>query len=210
MLEGRGLHFGYGRERPVLDGASLTVPPGEIVGLAGRSGAGKSTLGRILAGYVTPHGGTVSADGAPVPSSGWSPVQHVHQASMLSVDPRWRVGRIVEEGWVPDEATREQFGVSRSWYDRFPHEISGGQLQRVALLRVLGPATRYLVLDEVSAMLDPISQADVWSALQERVRGGLGILAISHDAALLQRIAVRRLRLHGGVCLADGQAGAQA
>ncbi len=197
MLEARDLHFAHRAGRPVLAGVSLTVAPGEIVGLSGRSGVGKSTLGRLLSGYLRPANGVVQVDGMAL-AAGWSPVQYVHQSSTFAVNPRWRIGRIVAEGWTPDDATRDAFGVSPLWYDRYPHEISGGELQRVALLRALAPGTRYLVADEVTAMLDPITQADIWRALLARARAGLGILAISHDAALLRRVAHRVVELGPG------------
>ena len=197
MLEARDIEFAYHPDVPVLAGVSISVAPGEIVGLWGRSGDGKSTLGRILAGYLTPNAGSVVIEGAPI-ASAWSPVQYVHQSSIFAVDPRWRIGRIVEEGWEPDEATREALGVSRSWYDRFPHEISGGELQRIALLRALSPQTRYLIADELTAMLDPITQSNIWHFLIDRCRTNLGILAISHDAPLLKRIASREHKLVRG------------
>ena len=197
MLEARIIGFAYPGQAALLSGLSLVLGPHEIVCLSGRSGGGKSTLGRLLAGYLAPKAGSVVVDGAPA-SSGWAPVQYVHQSAIASVDPRWRIGRIIEEGWQPDEATRRALGVSRSWYDRYPHEISGGQLQRVTLLRALSPATRYLVADELTAMLDPITQSEIWHVLRDHCRSGLGILAISHDAPLLSRIAARQFKLSQG------------
>ena len=187
MLEARDIHFAYGGQAAVLSGVSLSLAPRQVIGLAGRSGGGKSTLGRIMGGYLQPGRGVVTVDGAT--TSSWSPVQYLHQSSVFAVDPRWRIGRIVEEGWQPDEATSKALGVSRSWYDRYPHEISGGELQRVTLLRALSPQTRYLIADEITAMLDPITQAEIWRFLLTRCEAGLGILAISHDAPLLARIA---------------------
>lgn len=196
MLEARDLHFSYRGGRTVLSGVSVTVQSGEVVGLSGASGCGKSTLGRLLAGYLRPDSGTIEVEGGG--NADWSPVQHVHQSGIFAVDPRWRIGRVIEEGWVPDAATREALGVSRGWYDRFPHEISGGELQRVTLLRALAPATRYLVADELTAMLDPLTQAEIWRFLLDRCRDGLGIVAISHDAPLLRRVASTRLVLTQG------------
>lgn len=197
MLEAHDIHFAYDRKAPVLSGISLSLKSGQIIGLAGRSGGGKSTLGRILGGYLQSGRGLVTVDGATT-RNGWSPVQYLHQSSIFSVDPRWRIGRIVEEGWQPDEATRNALGVSRTWYDRYPHEISGGELQRVTLLRALSPQTRYLIADEITAMLDPITQAEIWRFLLTRCEAGLGILAISHDASLLARIASQHHTLANG------------
>lgn len=197
MLEARDIHFAYGPQKPVLSGVSLSLAPSQIIGLAGRSGSGKSTLGRIMGGYLQPGRGVVAIDGATT-TSGRSSVQYLHQSSIFAVDPRWRIGRIVEEDWQPDEATRKALGVSRAWYDRYPHEISGGELQRVTLLRALSPQTRYLIADEITAMLDPITQAEIWRFLLTRCAVGLGILAISHDAPLLARIAPQRHTLSSG------------
>lgn len=197
MLEARDLAFAYRGHAPVLDGISLVVGGGGIVGIAGASGCGKSTLGRLLAGYLVPDRGKVIIDGHAL-GSGWCPVQYVHQSATFSVDPRWRIGRIIEEGWVPDDETREAIGVARSWYDRYPHEVSGGELQRICLLRAIAPATRYLIADELTAMLDPITQADLWRFLKELSGKGLGIVAISHDNALLARVASRRFQMQAG------------
>lgn len=194
MLEAVHLTFAYDQKAPVIDGVSIAIKPGQIVGLNGPSGCGKSTLGRLLAGYLTPASGKIRADGCSLdtrPSS----VQYVHQSAVLAVDPRWRLGRIVEEAWQPDEETRKAVGVSRQWYDRFPHEVSGGELQRIVLLRALGPATRYLIADELTAMLDPISQARIWSLLRARADDGLGILAITHDRPLIERLTPHVMRM---------------
>ena len=195
MLEARRVRFGYGVGAPVVDGVDIAIRPGEIVGLTGRSGAGKSTLGRLLAGYHRPASGKVLVDGK-AHAKGYNAVQYLHQSPIFAVDPRWTVGRIIAEGWTPDEETREALGVSKSWYDRFPHEISGGELQRIAVLRALGPRTRYLVADEISAPLDPLTQAQIWDALIGAVRKrNLGMLVISHDRPLLARLSGRLVTL---------------
>ena len=195
MLSGEKLSYRYTpRASLVLDGVDIAVAPGEIVGLTGWSGRGKSTLGRLLAGHLSLSAGRITIDGQK-PGSGFAPVQYLHQSPIFATDPRWRVGRIVEEAWQADDATREELGIETSWYDRYPHEISGGELQRIALLRILAPGLRYLVADEITAMLDPVAQVDIWQCLLARARKGLGVLAISHDQALLDRIATRIVTL---------------
>jgi ABC-type dipeptide/oligopeptide/nickel transport system ATPase subunit len=191
MLEARDLVFGHGRRAPlVLDGVGLTIRPGEILGLSGPSGCGKTTLGRLLAGHLRPHSGSVHADGSPLPASGFRPVQLLPQTPLLAMNPRWRIGRILTEAWKPSEADRAGFGISADWLDRYPHELSGGQLQRVSILRSLAPGTRYLVADEITGALDAIGQAEIWTLLQAVTRQrAIGVLAISHDRALLGRIA---------------------
>ena len=195
-LEAAGVGFGFAGGAPVLDGVDLAVDSGRIVGLTGTSGRGKSTLGRILARHLLPTKGRVLIDGAAPPVAGFNPVQLVHQTAIFAVNPRWKVGRIVSEASPPDETLMQALGVRRSWLDRYPHELSGGELQRVALLRSLAPATRFLVADEITSMLDPIAQREIWHALIDVCRHrDIGVLAISHDLALLDKVASRTVTL---------------
>lgn len=193
MLEARDIGFRFpGAAQPVLDNVSLRIAQGEVVGLSGPSGVGKSTLGRILAQHVRPQSGRVLVDGIPRSGEGFHPVQFLSQSPVLAVNPRWRIGRVVAEAWNPDAETRAALGVRSEWYPRYPHELSGGELQRVAILRALAPGLRYLVADEISAMLDAVTQAQIWTFLRRfAAERRIGILAISHDHALLKRIAHR-------------------
>lgn len=196
MLTANRLSFRYGARAPyILRDFDLSIGPGEIVGLSGPSGRGKSTLGRLLAAHLEPTGGSVSIDDRAASNGLFHPVQYLHQSPIFATDPRWRISRIISEGWIPDDATRAGLGIDEGWYDRFPHEISGGELQRVALLRTLAPGLRYLIADEITSMLDPVAQVEIWQFLLKRMRQGLGILAISHDRALLSRIATRVVEL---------------
>lgn len=187
------LWFRYRSNGPwVVAGAGLRVEPGEVVGLRGPSGCGKTTLGRLLAGFLSPVRGTVSVEGPPLPRKGPSPVQLVLQHPELAVNPRWRLGRILAEGGEADPALYGELSISTGWLDRFPHELSGGELQRIAVARALLARPSYVVADEISAMLDPITQAQLWSVLLTRARAGrLGIVAVSHDDALLAQVADR-------------------
>ncbi|WP_458011435.1 ABC transporter ATP-binding protein [Candidatus Solincola sp.] len=191
-LEARGVSFYYRRGEWVLRGASLVVRPGEVVGLQGKSGTGKTTFARIMAGYLRPQEGVVLLDGAPLPQGGYSPVQLVHQHPERAVNPRWRMREILKEAWDVDEKTLELLGIDRSWLNRWPNELSGGELQRICLARALGPETRFLIADEITTMLDAVTQAQIWKVILGKVKeSGLGVLAISHDASLLRVVADR-------------------
>lgn len=191
MLTGEGLWFRHGRRSPwILRGASVRVERGQVVGLRGPSGSGKSTLAAVLAGLRTPEAGRVDVDGRPLASyPGASPVQLVTQRPEVAMDPRWKVGRVLAEAGtsaVPAEAGL----VEPGWLDRFPHEISGGELQRVNLARALRARPAYLLADEISSSLDALTQAMLWDRVLAEVRAGrLGVLAISHDTDLLDVVA---------------------
>jgi peptide/nickel transport system ATP-binding protein len=200
MLEARTVSFGYGISGPlVLEDCSLALGPGEIVGLSGASGAGKSTLGRILSGFLKPRAGVVLLDGRPLPAAGFSPIQMLFQTPELAVNPRWRIGRILTEAHEPGGDLVRAFGVREEWFDRYPHELSGGELQRIAIVRALDPRVRFLVADEISGMLDAITQAEIWRALLDLVaQRGIGMLVVTHDEHLARRLAARRVELRRG------------
>jgi peptide/nickel transport system ATP-binding protein len=190
MLTARGIALRYSRTAPwVLDDVHIEVAPGRVVGLWGPSGCGKTTLGAVLAGIRTPQRGTVEVDGAPLSAAaGPRPVQLVAQHAAAAMNPRWKVDDLLAEAGE-EPAVDEDRLVDARWLDRFPHEISGGELQRVNLARALRARPRYLVADEISASLDAITQAILWRHLREQVALGLGVLAVSHDRALLDAVA---------------------
>ncbi|MGO2392430.1 MAG: ABC transporter ATP-binding protein [Halomonas sp.] len=196
MLNAHQLSFQFTAGVPLLQNVSLAIEAGQWVGLSGDSGAGKSTLGKLLAGYLTPHKGNVILDNATLPTSGVQPVHWLPQSPELAVNPRWRVAKILREAWTPSEAQCQAFGVQPHWLSRFPHALSGGELQRVCVLRALAPGVRFLVADEISTMLDPITQVELWQALKQKAeQRRLGVLVISHDTALLKRLCTQRYHL---------------
>ena len=193
MLEADKLAFRYGRQQKWLfRDFNLRVAPGEIVGVSGPSGRGKSTLAKVLSGYLTPLEGYVLVDGKPVPGSGYCPVQFLFQHPELAVNPRWKTEVILREAEEPSPELLQRLAIDPSWLERYPHELSGGELQRVCLVRALGARTRYLLCDEMTSMLDALSQAGIWQALLDIARNrDLGLIVISHDQALLEKLCTR-------------------
>lgn len=195
-LEGKNLTFAY-RSRskaPVLQGVNLILEEGERLGLSGPSGRGKSTLCRLLAGYERPTGGQVLLDGAPLTHQRGrpSPVQLLWQNPELAVDPLLPLGRTLEEGGPVEERILERLYIQPEWKRRYPSELSGGELQRFCIARALGPATRFLLCDESTAMLDLVTQAQIWDfLLEEAQRRNLGLLVVSHSDTLLHRLCTR-------------------
>ena len=169
QLRAENISFRYDRKSPwILKNVDLTLDAGERVALTGPSGCGKSTLSKILAGYLEPTEGQVLLDGKPLPTRGYSPVQLIYQHPEQAVNPRWKMERTLKECWEPDEELLKEMGIESEWLKRWPSELSGGELQRFCIARVLGPQTRFLVCDEITTMLDVITQAQIWELLMER------------------------------------------
>ena len=193
MLKVENLSFSYDGKNEILKNVSLEVKPGEVLGLMAPSGFGKSTLGKLMAGYIKAPIGTVTVDGLDINDlRGFLPVQMVHQAPEKNVNIRWKVGKILNEGWEVDPDVKEKFGIENSFLNKFPTELSGGELQRICIARVLSKDTKYLIADEVTTMLDSISQAQICHLLIHFAKKhGLGILFISHNKALVEKVADR-------------------
>lgn len=197
-LETHGLSFGYRRGKgTVLEGVDLTLHAGERLGLTAPSGRGKTTLCKLLAGYERPETGEVLLDGKPLGSyTGYCPVQMVWQHPETVVDPLMRLRNTVSEGWPVQQRVLDGLHIEPGWLDRYPAELSGGELQRFCIARALGPETRFLLCDEISTMLDLITQAQIWNfLLEEAERRELGLLIVSHTAPLLDRLCTRRQEL---------------
>lgn len=193
MLEASSLAYRYGKQHSWLfNELDLRITPGEIVGLSGPSGQGKSTLAKVLAGYLTPGSGRVMVDGHPLPASGHCPVQLLFQHPELAVNPRWKVSKILREAEESSVTLRQDLGIEPAWLNRYPHELSGGELQRVCLARALGSGTRYLLCDEITSMLDALTQVHIWRVVLDiACSRRLGVLVISHNKTLLARLCSR-------------------
>ncbi|MFN4057657.1 MAG: ATP-binding cassette domain-containing protein [Roseinatronobacter sp.] len=194
MLTALNLSHAY-HGRPVLRDLSLHVTEGEVVGLSGPSGVGKSTLARILSGALRPDAGRVLWQDAPLPPPP-GPVQHVPQTPELAVDPRWRLRDVLANGGPVDPDIHSAIGIGPAWLDRFPREVSGGELARISLARFLIPSTRILICDEITAQLDALAAQELWQALLPLARArGMGVVVISHDAGLRRAICTREVVL---------------
>ncbi|MDY3129569.1 MAG: ATP-binding cassette domain-containing protein [Berryella intestinalis] len=196
-LEACGITFGYPQGGPVLyRDFSLSVEPSERVALDAPSGAGKTTLCRLLAGYERPLSGHVAVDGEPLPKRGVCPVQLIGQHPEHALDPRMRMELSLREaGEVPADAI-DALGIKGEWLRRFPHELSGGELQRFCIARAVAVHPRYLIADEISTMLDAVTQAEIWRYLLEAVaREGMGLVFVSHSPDRAARIATRSVDL---------------
>ena len=192
-LEAKNVSFRYSRKEPwVLQRCNLSVERGQRLALFAPSGYGKTTLARLLAGYLSPTEGQILLDGVPLPLSGVCPVQLIFQHPEKAINPRWRLRRVLEEAGILREDILDAFGIERPWLDRFPRELSGGELQRFCVARALMSGADYLICDEISTMLDVITQAQIWNViLDEAASRNMGLIAVTHNRHLAQRISDR-------------------
>lgn len=196
QLEAKNIGFRYGKEPWLFRHVNVTVEPGEIVGLAAPSGRGKTTLCRILAGFEKPLEGNVSFNGLPMASKGFHPVQLVFQHPEKAVNPRWKMAKVLRESGEPDPALLDLLGIEEEWLTRWPNELSGGELQRFCVARALGAGTRFLIADEMTTMLDAITQAQIWQAVLEIAKKReMGIIVVSHEVKLMERLCGRVIEL---------------
>ena len=192
-LEARNIYFRYDRKQPwILEDCSVRVDRGECLAISAPSGYGKTTLAMLLSGYIKPVKGEILLDGNALPEKGVCPVQLIHQHPEKAINPRWRLKRVLEESGKIDADVLHAFGIEHEWLDRFPRELSGGELQRFCVARALMSGADYLICDEISTMLDVITQAQIWNVvLEEAPKRNMGLIAVTHNMHLAKKIATR-------------------
>jgi oligopeptide transport system ATP-binding protein len=203
--------WGKGPLLKAVDGVSLTLSPGETLGLVGESGCGKSTLGRLVLALLPPTCGRIVFGGEDLAQVSHKrlkelrrEIQIIFQDPYSSLNPRMTVGQILEEpyvihnlgtrlerqAWVA-ELLRE-VGLTDEVLERYPHEFSGGQRQRLGIARALALKPRLIVADEPVSALDVSIQAQILNLLAElQRRHGLTYLFISHDLSVISQISNR-------------------
>ena len=196
-LKATNISFKYPSAKEyLLKDVNLELDNNKIMGLIGDSGSGKSTLCKILSGYVTNYEGSVTFDGNPLPKKGFKPVQLIYQHPEKVMNPKWKMEQVLKESWeVPDDLLNE-FGIQKSWLTRFPQELSGGELQRFSVLRSLNRNTKFLIADEMTTMLDAITQVQILDSVLKIVKQrNMGFLLVSHDMDLVDTICDDKIYL---------------
>lgn len=201
-LEIKNVSYQYREDgRKILDNFSLNMDHTERVGIVAPSGYGKTTLCKLLSGYLKPDGGEILLDGKPLASyKGYCPIQMIWQQPEFAVNPRLRMKEVLLEGDEVEERVIRQLGIEKDWLNRFPGELSGGELQRFSIARALGRRTRFLIADEISTMLDLITQSQIWNFLLREVEERkIGLITVSHNLELMEQVCTRQVNLKDGV-----------
>lgn len=194
ILEARNISFRYGeKSREILKDFSLKAESTERVGLVAPSGFGKTTLCKILSGYEKPDSGQVLLDGKPLDFYGsYCPVQLIWQHPEQAINPRLRMKAVLEEGDNVSSDLIKRLGIEADWMNRFPAGLSGGEMQRFCIARALGQRTQFLLADEISTMLDLITQSQIWHFLMDETeKRRIGMIIVSHSPELLEKVCTR-------------------
>ncbi len=202
---------------------SFQVNTGETLGVVGESGCGKSTFARMLVGLLSPTTGTIEIEGQALdnadPAAFGKRIQYVFQDPISSLNPRKTIRQIMDtplkrlHGMGRADRERRileifaQVNLREEFLERYPHEFSGGQAQRIGIARALAAAPRIMVLDEPVSALDVSVQAQVLNLLADlKRRYGLTYLFISHDLAVVEAVSARVVVLYFGSVVEIGGA----
>lgn len=196
----------------VLNGIHFHISKGECLGLVGESGSGKSTLSRLILGLEKPSSGEVKVEGIPV--SIWmkknkGKMSVVFQDYTTSVNPNFTIGSVIAEPLIAlkqvsnlndhIESLLTKVGLPHNFMDKYPHELSGGQLQRVCIARAISTNPAFIVLDEAISSLDVSIQAQILELLQSLQRGmNMTYLFVAHDLQAVAKLCDRILFLYDG------------
>lgn len=195
QLRAEKVSFKYNDEDDfILKDVDFTINEGEIVGLVAPSGYGKTTLAKILAGYKSPNKGKVVLEDGK--DGRYNQVQLIFQHPEKAVNPKWKMRDILNEAYTPSKKLLNDIGIEDEWLNRWPNELSGGELQRFCVARALSPQTKFLIADEMTTMLDAITQAQILNVVLDIVKKqNIGLVVISHEKAILDKICDRLVDL---------------
>ncbi len=197
LLEAKNVFFRYNKKGCwILENISFTMDNTQRIGIIAPSGFGKTTLCKLLSGYIKPTSGSILLNGKPLSQKGYCPVQMIWQHPDLAVNPKLIMKEVLAEGNEISKEIISALGIQQQWLYRFPNTLSGGELQRFCIARALGKGTQFLLADEITTMLDLITQSQIWHfLLQEIEKRKIGLLAVSHDIDLLKQVTTEQIYL---------------
>lgn len=212
LLEVKNVFKSY--EREILHDLNFCVQKGEVIGIIGESGCGKSTLAKLLCGIEKQNTGDILFE---VQKNKIREIQMIFQNPIESFSPRMKIKQFLYEPYHYYEHLNKkealpliiemihQVGMNETCLDKYPHELSGGQLQRIAIARALIVKPTLLICDEITSSLDQIIQDDIICLLKQFVQNkDTSILFISHDLSLVQQFCKRVIVLKDGKIIEKG------
>ena len=219
VRDAKAMPWSASRTLKAVDGVSFDVYPGETLGVVGESGCGKSTLARAILNLIPPTGGSIRWQGQDLAGAGaarWQAlrrdVQMIFQDPLASLDPRMTIAQIIAEPLRTHHPELSQaqvmervqdmmqrVGLTRQQINRYPHEFSGGQCQRIGIARALILRPKLIICDEPVSALDVSIQAQIINLLRELQQSmGLALIFIAHDLAVVKHISHRTLVMYLG------------
>lgn len=216
LFEAKDLTKKY--DKTVLNHLDFSIDEGEVVGIIGVSGCGKSTLARLVSGIEKPSSGSLLYQGKTVDfKKSRKDIQLILQNPIESFSPRMKIKQFLYEPYhyfyhlnkkevmTAIKKILEQVGMDETCLGKYPHELSGGQLQRIAIARALIVKPTLLICDEITSSLDQIVQDDIVCLLKQFVQNkDTSILFISHDLSLVQQFCKRVIVLKDGKIIEKG------
>jgi ABC-type dipeptide/oligopeptide/nickel transport system ATPase subunit len=216
LFEAKDLTKKY--DKTVLNHLDFSIDEGEVVGIIGVSGCGKSTLARLVSGIEKPSSGSLLYQGKTVDfKKSRKDIQLILQNPIESFSPRMKIKQFLYEPYhyfyhlnkkevmTAIKKILEQVGMDEACLGKYPHELSGGQLQRIAIARALIVKPTLLICDEITSSLDQIVQDDIVCLLKQFVQNkDTSILFISHDLSLVQQFCKRVIVLKDGKIIEKG------
>ena len=181
----------------IFTNLNFSIKSGERIAITAPSGFGKTTLCKILSGYEIPNNGVVLLDDVPIHKlKGYCPIQMIWQHPEQILNPRLRMKQILKEAGEINDKLLKNLGIQEKWLNRFPRELSGRELQRFCIARVLNKKTRFSLADEITTMFDLITQNQIWRVTLEFCeKEDIGIVIISHSQPLIEKISDKELSL---------------
>ncbi|CAH0526084.1 ABC transporter ATP-binding protein [Vibrio hippocampi] len=201
----------FSTTQQVINGVSLTINYGECVGIVGESGSGKSTLGKLILGLEPVDSGEIVFNDELASLSTHKALSVVFQDYNTSVNPRLTVKEIINEPLIKEKLSKKQrqtlleellfeVGLSADMLTRYPHQLSGGQLQRVCIARAIAPNPKFILLDEAVSSLDVSVQVQILELLARlKQQRGIAYLFITHDIAVASYLCDRLMFFKDGM-----------
>nr|WP_295611298.1 dipeptide/oligopeptide/nickel ABC transporter ATP-binding protein [uncultured Terrisporobacter sp.] len=211
LLEIKDIHMSFPegdsflkrKRKNILKGVSFNLKKGECLGIIGESGSGKTTLGKVILGLEKQDKGKVLFENNDKRKDWQKEMNVVFQDYFTSVNPKFKVHEIINEAFLQSNLSKEerrkttiklleQVGLSEKFLNRYPHELSGGQLQRVCIARAIARKPKFILLDEAISSLDVSTQVQILDLLIDlKEKYGLSYLFITHDLTAVTYICDR-------------------